>query len=294
MKVTIVGCGPAGVSAAIYVRRANIETTIIGTRDTALATAKKIENYYGFAEPISGMELFEAGLQQSKRLGCQVIIGEVISLFADDKFRVRTMDCEVYSDAIILAMGQQKKRLDIAGLAEFEGHGVSYCAICDAFFFRGKKVVVIGEGEYAIAEVKELAEVVGEVILLTNGFLPTADLVGISVITAKIKAIVGEDYVAGVVFVDGKNLAVDGVFVAVGVASCGDLARRLGVLVENNKIIVDEAGATNFPGVFAAGDCVNSLCQIATAVASGALAGISVAKYVRSIEVGNKNGTCKI
>ncbi|MDR2817783.1 MAG: FAD-dependent oxidoreductase [Oscillospiraceae bacterium] len=285
--VAIVGCGPAGISAALYTLRASVETTIIGTRQTALALAEKIENYYGFAEPVSGKELFDNGLRQAERLGCKVVEEEVVSISSCGKqFKIITSSSngEVEADAVILATGKQRAKVDIKGVLEFEGRGVSYCAICDAFFFRGKSVVVVGDGAYAVAEAGELLNVGCDVTILTNG--SESEVIkssGIKFITKKIEIITGRERVERVVFEGGKEFETAGIFVATGVASSTDLARKLGVLIEGDRILVNENGEANLLGIFAAGDCVNKLCQVSLAVASGTIAGLSAIKYVRAL-----------
>ncbi|GHU85134.1 thioredoxin reductase [Clostridia bacterium] len=285
--IAIVGCGPAGISAALYTLRANIEITIIGTRQTALALAEKIENYYGFAQPISGKELFDIGIKQAKRFGCRVVAEEVVAISSCDKgFKILTPNPseEFEVSAVILATGKQRGKVDIKGLLEFEGRGISYCAICDAFFFRGKKIAVIGDGAYAIAEANELLNVGCDVTILTNGSEPeVVSGSSIKLITKKIEIITGRERVERVIFEGGEEFETEGIFVATGVASSMDLARKLGVLTEGDRIVVNENGETNLPGVFAAGDCVNKLCQISLAVASGTVAGLSAVKYVRAL-----------
>ncbi|MDR1353944.1 MAG: FAD-dependent oxidoreductase [Oscillospiraceae bacterium] len=287
--ITVIGCGPAGVSAAIYACRSNLETRIVGTDQTSLATAERIENYYGFAQPITGRELFAAGLAQAARLGCCIVNAEVHAIsFAGEGhgFRIFSSACEFQTDAIVLATGHQKARLDVCGLAAFDGRGVSYCAICDAFFFRGKQVAVIGNGGYAVAEARELLNVTQRVKILTNGLdAAVVRASGIDFDAGKLKKITGDTRVRCVVFEDGRELELDAVFVAVGVASSTDLAKKLGILLEEDRIVIDDAGATNLPGVFAAGDCANKLRQISCAVAGGTIAGLSAARFVRGKEL---------
>ena len=140
-QVIVIGCGPAGVSAALYTKRAGLATKIIGPNKTALFKAEKIENYYGFKEPVNGVQLFKEGIEQAKRLGCNVIEDEVISIANESNFKIKTAtNGEFIGAAVILATGKQRFAPNIAGLKEFEGRGVSYCAICDAFFYRNKNI----------------------------------------------------------------------------------------------------------------------------------------------------------
>ena len=195
---------------------------------------------------------------------------------------VQTTEATYEAEAVILATGASRTAPKIDGLARLEGHGVSYCAICDAFFYRGKNVAVIGSGEYALHEAQTLLPVAGSVTMLTNGAPLTVEVPeSIAVDTRKIVSIDGEDAVSGVTFADGETLAADGVFVAVGVASSADLARKLGALTEGNRIVTNENGETNLPGLYAAGDCTGGLLQIAEAVAKGAKAGLAAIKFLR-------------
>lgn len=282
MRAIIVGSGPAGVSAALYLARAGVSVTILSKDGGALLKADKIENYYGFAEPISGKELYEQGLANAKRLGCTVKEEEVIGVSFLNTLAVQTTEATYEAEAVILATGASRTAPKIDGLARLEGHGVSYCAICDAFFYRGKNVAVIGSGEYALHEAQTLLPVAGSVTMLTNGAPLTVEVPeSIAVDTRKIVSIDGEDVVSGVTFADGKTIAVDGVFVAVGVASSADLARKLGALTEGNRIVTNENGETNLPGLYAAGDCTGGLLQIAEAVAKGAKAGLAAVRFLR-------------
>lgn len=282
MRAIIVGSGPAGVSAALYLARAGVSVTILSKDGGALLKADKIENYYGFAEPISGKELYEQGLANAKRLGCTVKEEEVIGVSFLNTLAVQTTEATYEAEAVILATGASRTAPKIDGLARLEGHGVSYCAICDAFFYRGKNVAVIGSGEYALHEAQTLLPVAGSVTMLTNGAPLTVEVPeSIAVDTRKIVSIDGEDAVSGVTFADGKTIAVDGVFVAVGVASSADLARKLGALTEGNRIVTNENGETNLPGLYAAGDCTGGLLQIAEAVAKGAKAGLAAVRFLR-------------
>ena len=158
-KVIIVGGGPAGVSAALYTVRAGLDTTIISSGVGALGKAHAIENYYGFALPVSGEALAMSGLEQARRLGVKIVEDEVTSIGFMDKLTVKTTSDEFDADYVLLSTGSPRTAPRISGLSENEGKGVSYCAVCDAFFHKGKPVAVLGEGEYALHEVKELLPV---------------------------------------------------------------------------------------------------------------------------------------
>lgn len=280
--VVIIGKGPAGISAAIYTSRANVDTIVIGRDEGALAKASKIENYYGFEKPIEGRQLVNQGISQAKNAGAKVIDDEVVGISYDGRFTVKAKGGQYDADAVIIATGTSRTTPRIKGIHELEGMGISYCAVCDAFFYRGKNVAVLGNGEYAVHEALELKPVVGSVTLLTNGKpMEAAVPEGIEVIEKEIEAFEGEEVLEGVLFRDGTRKPFSGVFIAVGVAGSTDLARKLGAIIEGSRIAVDENMATSIPGLYAAGDCTGGLLQIAKAVYEGAKAGTEAVKYLR-------------
>lgn len=281
-NIVIIGSGPAGVSAALYAARAGVETTVLTKGPGALDRAELIQNYYGFAEPISGAELERRGIEGAKALGVQFVTTEAVGLTYTDKLTVETLAGDFPADAVILATGASRAAPHIPGLAGLEGHGVSYCATCDAFFYRGRDVAVLGSGEYALHEVQALLPVVKSVTLLTNGSPLTASFPPeVTVCPEKVNAILGEERVSGVELSGGKTVALSGVFVALGVAGSTALARKLGAEVHGNRILVDEHMQTTLPGLYAAGDCTGGLLQVAKAVYEGALAGTEAAKALR-------------
>ena len=285
MHVIIIGSGPAGVSAALYARRGGADVTVITKESGALAAAEWIENYYGFAEPISGAELERRGIAGAQRLGVRFETDEAMAILPVDDghgFRVEGVQKDYNGDAVILAAGVPRKTLSIQGLREFEGRGVSFCAICDAFFYRGKRVAVIGAGDYALHEAEILRPHVEHLTILTNGektHIMVPD--GATVEQRPLARVEGTRRVERIVFDDGAQMTVDGIFMAVGTAGRSELARKLGVLLNNDKIIVGAQMETNVLGVYAAGDCTGGLLQIAKAVYEGAVAGLSAVRDLR-------------
>ena len=287
-KVVIIGSGPAGVSAALYARRGGAEVTVFskGLSLSGLEKAEKIENYYGLAEPISGAELHARGIEGAKKLGVEFVEDELLSLMFNDTFtgfKVTGKEHVLDADSVILATGAYRQSLNIPGVKEFEGRGISYCATCDAFFYRGKTVAVVGAGAYALHEAQALLLHAAQVIMLTDGAeLATEIPPEIRVCTAKIAVIDGDKRVEKVVFTDGTALKLDGVFMALGTAGSTAIAKKIGAQLEGNNIKIDAHGATNVPGLFAAGDCTGGLLQIAKAVYQGAEAGLAAVKYLRT------------
>lgn len=281
--VIILGNGPAGISAAAYTVRAGLETMVIGRDSGALSKAGEIENYYGFAAPISGEQLVHNGIDQAVRLGVSIINDEVLGITYDGEYTVETKLETYKAPCVILATGASRKAPRIEGLSGFEGKGVSYCAVCDAFFYRGKSVAVLGSGDYALHEANELLPVVGSVTLLTNGREPSAQFPEQILVNKKeIAALRGDIVLESVAFRDGSTQPISGLFVAIGVASSTDFARTMGAETDGNRIVVDDRMQTSIPGLYAAGDCTGGMFQISKAVYDGAKAATSVIQYLRS------------
>ena len=282
--ILIIGSGPAGISAALYAARAGMDTLVVSSGQSALFKAHMIENYYGGSIP--GDELYEKGIAQAKELGIEIKEDQVVGLGFDGDFIVTGEKSQYKAKAVIIATGSSRKAPPRPGLSEFEGRGVSYCAVCDGFFHRGKNVAVLGSGTYALHEAMELSPIVESVTILTDGQTPEFSLpdsvTNISVDTGKIKELTGEELLSSVVFEDSKALDVSGVFVAIGTAGSSDLARKLGAVTEGTKIAVNGEMATNIPGLYAAGDCTPGMLQVAKAVYQGAEAATSAIKFVRS------------
>lgn len=283
--VVVIGSGPAGISAAIYALRAGNNVVIVSKDAGALGKTDKIQNYYGFPDVISGSELHQNGIEQAKNLGGICIQDEILSISYDGSYTISGKSGVYHAKTVLLATGAEKAAPKINGLKEFEGSGVSYCAVCDAFFYRKKKVAVLGSSEYALNEAMELQNVASEVYVLTNGEEPKAEFPdNFKVKKEKISKLNGEIKLSEVVFEDGEVLTIDGLFVAIATASTSALARKLGALIENGKIAVDEKMQTTVPGLFAAGDCTGGLLQISKAVYEGAKAGISISEYLRKMK----------
>lgn len=276
--VIIIGGGPAGVSAAIYTVRAGLKTLIIENGVNALGKAHLIQNYYGSI--MNGADMYQKGLEQASELGVEIINAEVVSAEWLITFNVQLAEkTEVLSSkALILATGTQPTSVPIPGVRDYEGRGVSYCAVCDGFFFRGKKVAVLGNGAYALHEAEYL-ESLAEVTILTNGL--EIGNVTLPVIKKRIVAVNGEQNLQSVSFEDGATLEVEGLFIALGTAGSSSLALKLGAMQDGKYVKIDEQGATNVPGLFAAGDCTGGLLQVAKAVYEGAKAGLSAIKFVK-------------
>ena len=296
--VIIIGAGPSGISASLYTVRANKKTLVLYEDKAGLEKANKIENYYGFENGITGEELYNIGIKQAKNLGVDVKKEEVIKIEINNdmysnndnvnenkdstskyRFLVTTSNGLYKAKVVILATGNKKNKPKIKGIEKFDGKGVSYCAICDGFFYKNKDVAVIGSGDYAISETNDLINVVKDVTILTNGEkAPDFRADNVKIETRGIKEIKGDTKVDEVVLDDGTNLKIDGVFVAQGVAGSSDFAKKLGALTNKDNIVVNENMETNVDGLFACGDCTGGLLQVAKAVHEGAVAGLAAIK----------------
>lgn len=282
----VIGKGPAGLSAAIYAVRAGLKVLVIGRDAGSLAKAEKIENYLGFVDPISGEQLLGQSIAQALRIGVELVTEEVTGIVWGEQFVVHTSEQAYEAPSIVLATGLPRRKATVSGLSDYDGRGVSYCATCDGFFYRGKTVAVIGNGDYAFQEASELKPFASQIYLLTNGrpFAGQQQDDKIVVDLRQITAVSGDETkIRSLTLADGTSLAIDGVFVAEGTASALDLALKLGLDNDGKTITVDQSQATNLPGIFAAGDCTGGLLQVAVAVGEGAKAGMAAASYVRSL-----------
>ncbi len=280
----IVGAGPAGISAALYAVRGNVTPLVLYHDAGALEKAEKIENFYGNADFLSGSELQQKGISQAKKLGVRFQKTQVLAIGGLDTFLVKTTLGEWQARSVILATGARRTAPKLPGIKELEGRGVSYCAVCDAFFYRQKEVAVLGNQSFALHEANELAAVAKKVTILTHGLpLDTREKeIPFPVEKRPIARIKGADRIQSVEFQDGEELAVDGLFIAIGTAGTTEIARQMGAaLTEKGHILVNEQMETTLPGLYAAGDCTGGLLQITKAAYEGTLAGISAARYVK-------------
>lgn len=289
-QVIIVGAGPAGLSAAIYTARAGLDTLILGC-DPKVAGDYEIDNYFGFEETISGKELIERGRRQAARFGASMECERVLGLHhnEDGTFHVKTEHRELDTCTVILATGVARSRPGIKNIEAYEGKGVSYCVSCDGFFYRGKKVAVIGEATFAANQAVDLTNYTKDVTLITQGKAPTMSEefqqrlknLNIPVLEKKIVDLEGENGLEAVVFEDGERVPMDGLFIAMGEASSMDFAYSLGLERNGSFLKADGEQRTNFPGVYAAGDCIGGFLQIAVAVGEGAKAARAAISHVK-------------
>ncbi len=280
-KIIIIGYGPAGISAAIYLKRQGIDPLVIGKDLGALeGYDDKVENFYGIAEPIDGKELILNGIKQAKHLGIEVLTDSVISLKSvGETFEVITEKKTYETKAVLLATGKTRRTMKRAGFTQFRGKGISMCATCDGFFYRRKKVAVIGCGAYMLHELEYLKKMTKDVTIFTDGHDVDA-VVDVPVVKGKITKFVGDGKLTHIETTEG-SYEVDGAFIALGTPSSVEFASQLGVIIEKNNLVVDANYMTNIPGLFAAGDIIGGKLQIAKAVYDGMNAADAIYSYLK-------------
>ncbi len=297
IDVCIVGSGPAGLSAAVYAKRANLSAVVIekeyeGTGQ--IAESGQVDNYLGFPG-ICGYDLGEAFRNHAIKLGGSFMDQEVTKIEKIDAetFEISLGDgSSMKSKAVIYAGGASPRRANVPGEKEYAGKGISYCAICDGSFYRGKRVAVLGGGDTALDDALYLADLADQVFIIHRrkefrGVAATVEKLkekaNVSfVLEHQVTEIIGEEKVTGVVLEDGSNLAVDGVFIAYGSLPRTDLLKDLVDLDPAGYVKADETGTSSLAGLYVAGDArTKKLRQVVTAVSDGANAATAVAEYLK-------------
>lgn len=298
----VIGAGPAGLSAGIYSACFTLNTLILEEKiPGGLATEiPLLENYPGLRDGISGMSFIDNMVVQCKKPGTQIHeLEKVVELDLGAKIKtIKTNKSTYTARAIIIASGRAPKMLGGPGEEEFRGRGVSYCAVCDSFFFKGKKVTIVGEGNQAAEVAVYLSGLASSVTLVCpqhklEGEKIYMEMLGkqkVEILTnTELKEIKGDMTVKSVVLFDKgcgdmKEMGTDGVFFQLEEKPNSQLARESGVEVnEDGFIIVDGMGRTNIDGVYCAGDITSCpIKQVVTAVSQGATAAKSVSEYITS------------
>lgn len=303
--VVIVGAGPAGMTTALYASRANLSVLMLdrGIYGGNLNNTATIENYSGF-KSVQGPDLAKQMYEGATQFGAQYAYGTVTKIEkADDgSFKVQTdMDKTYTAKAVVIASGSEQKKLGVPGEEEYSGRGVSYCAVCDGAFFKGKHLIVVGGGDSAVEEGDYLTQFADKVTIVVRRDVLRASAVIQQkaeknpkiefVFNTSVTAIEGDGN--QVVSVKTKNnvtgatgeMQADGVFIYVGSVPMTGYLKPLGVLDDAGWVKTDEKMATKVPGLYAIGDVRETLLrQIATAVGDGAIAGQQVFKYVDSLK----------
>lgn len=280
-QIIIIGYGPAGISAAIYLKRAGIDPFVIGKDHGSFSMGHEIvDNYYGFPEPILGKQLILNGLEQAKHMDIKLADESVIGLSEDvSGFIVKTEQHNYHAKAVLLATGKRRLSLTKPGFKKLLGKGISLCATCDGFFYRKKKLALIGDGKYMLQELSHLERVTDDITIFTNGQPLTVD-VKQPVVTDPIKSFIGSPKLKAIHTTNG-SFDIDGAFVAIGTPSALEFAQTLGIIMDKQNIVVDQDYQTNVPGLFAAGDIIGGKLQIAKAVYDGMMVAESIYEYLK-------------
>ncbi len=295
--LVIVGGGPAGLTAAIYAKRSGMSTVILEGKFVGglIATSPQIENYPGFSS-ISGLELMEKMAEHARQY-TDIIEGEEVKgmKVSDDRVEIETENGMYIAKAVIIATGTEYRKLEVKGESDFEGKGVSYCATCDGFFFKGKKVIVAGGGDAAAREALHLKHIGCDVTIVHRRDAMRAEEALVKKLVdagirfewdSVIEEILGDTKVTGVRLKNVKTnnvkkLEASGVFVAIGKRAKSELAAMVGARLDpQGYIIVDDGMRTSVKRVYAAGDITGGLRQVITACAKGAIAATSCKEVV--------------
>ena len=279
----IVGGGPAGLTAAIYARRANLDVLVIDYSSTnKLSKIANIENYPGFTS-ISGFELDQNFKKQVTELNVEIKDEKVIKI---DGHNVQTIENIYEAKTILIATGSKQRKLDLPNSSEFEGKGISYCATCDGFFFRNKPVVVIGDSSIAIEEAKYLSSLASKVTIISknstpiNGFDTKINSIPTSLII-KDNKLVGIS-IKNTDNLESEDIECNGIFPYISFNPSTDFVDE-SIIDEKGYIKVDANMASSIPYIFAAGDCINkNLRQVVTACSDGAIAATTIIKYLKN------------
>jgi len=305
--IAIVGGGPAGLTASIYAARERLKVVVLekGVAGGQAALTDRIENYPGFPDPVGGVELMDRVGRQAEKMGAVIRLYEEVKEVGQSGcvFKIKTSSGEILAGSVIAAPGSSYRRLNVPGEEEFVGKGVSFCATCDAPFYKGKHVVVAGGGNSALQETVHLAEFASRLTLVQA----LDHLTGSKVLVDRVNAVPFVEVLlshrivkifgsAGVEGVELENkltkkisrLNCDGVFVFVGMRPSTDFLKNLGILDEQGFILTNpETLETPIPGLFAAGDArAESSKQITSAVGEGTVALFNALRHLRKRSIG--------
>jgi len=293
--VLILGTGPAGLQAAIHAARKKVSVFVLGRLHKSSAYRAHIENYCCISG-MTGEVMLNEGRIQAEKSGAQFLDEDVIDLSQEEEwFVVHSESGKIFkSRSLILAMGISRKKLKVPGEKELLGRGVSYCVECDANFYRGEPVVVTGCESAAVSGALTLLFYASEVHLVCEELEvsePMAQQLKEATIHfhegRKVKAIIGESEVKGVLLDDGTRLDVNGIFIELGAKGAIELATKLGVTLDSESmqfIVTNKKQEVNIPGVYAAGDICGPPWQVAKAVGEGCVAGLEAAAYAKKFQ----------
>ncbi|WP_455368373.1 NAD(P)/FAD-dependent oxidoreductase [[Eubacterium] cellulosolvens] len=290
IDVLIIGAGPSGLQAAIHSSRSKSKTIVIGKTKLSSLKWAHIENYCCMDQTHQGSDFLESGVKQAKSFGAEIIEEEILKIEnIDARFKVHTdAGKEIVSKSLILATGIKRNKLGVKGEKQYLGKGVSYCVDCDANFFKGMPVAVIGDGSAAASGALLLTAYADKVYLISENLEVDGRLSSqikaseIQFIKGKVKEIQGNEKVERLILSDETLIDISGAFIELGQKGAIELASILGVIVnDQGYIMTNKEQETNIPGLFAAGDVCGPPFQVPKAVGEGCVAGLNAAKYAR-------------
>ena len=296
IDVVIIGAGPAGLQAAMHAARKKVSVLVLGRIEQSSLYWAHVENYLGVGGVTEGSEMLKIGREQAERFGARISGEDLLHIEQQEElFEVKMEGGQtIPARSVIIATGTSRKKLKVKGEKELTGKGVSYCVDCDANFYRGAKVAVVGDESAAVDGALTLLKYASEVHLITKKLGVSADLrqkLAESAVQvhegAWVQEISGETAVTGVQLEDGSTLEVEGVFVELGAKGALELATTLGVQMDMetfSHIATNKKQETNVPGVYAAGDIAGQPYQMAKAVGEGCLAGWEAANYANRLK----------
>jgi len=290
----IVGGGPAGFSAAIYASRRGLKTLLI-TKDIGgqMISTNEIENYPGLGL-ITGVELGKKFFSQAKEFGTEFLFDEVKSITRrESEFKIETAHKNIEAKTVILALGKQPRELGVPGEERLRGRGVSYCATCDAPFYKNKIISVIGDGNSALYSALASAKVAAKVYLIIRGNSFNGEQILVDKVSetpnievikeTTVAEIIGDKKVESLVFTDKKTFDTDGIIIEIGHVIDSKLLKDFVKLNSKGEVVIDSAQKTNLTGLFAAGDLTDTpYKQIVVAAAEGTKAALSAFDYLQN------------
>lgn len=298
--IIIIGGGPAGLTAALYACRANKKTLVIEkeTFGGQITFSPKVENIPGFIS-LTGNEFAEKLVEQVLEQGADVESCEVLEIKDGEIKTVVTDDGEFEGKAVIIATGAKHRMLGVADEEKYVGEGISFCAVCDGAFYKGKTVAVVGGGNSALQEAILLSDLAKKVYVVQNldfltGEKKLADqlykLDNVEVITGvTVESFLGDSELEGIVIKnsagESRKLSIDGLFIAIGLIPQNDAFKNVVELDDRGYAVIDETCESATKGIFVAGDCrAKKIRQVTTAAADGAIAALAACDYIDSLE----------
>ena len=290
-KCVIVGAGPAGMNAALYLKRAGIDVSIIEKNIPGgeMLKTNKIENYLGFSE-IDGGDLALKMSAQVKKIGVPIIKDEVLNITKKKKFEIVTKKGTIQADYVIVATGRTPRKLGVLGEDDMLNRGISYCAVCDGAFYRGLDVAVVGGGDSALTEALYLADLCNKVYVLVRKDVRANEILQNRVKAKKnivllknvqVSALNYSDKLLQVILSDGNKLDISGMFIAIGGIPKLDFLANLDLNLKNGYIKTNDNMESSVKGLYAAGDVRDKdFYQIITAASDGAIAALSIKEDV--------------